>query len=312
MIGKLERVALREVWTHEAYDFTQWLEQNIDVINEALDLDIVNVDREQAAGKFSIDLVGEDQAGRKLIIENQLEKSDHDHLGKLITYLTAMQANAAIWIVKEPRPEHVAAIGWLNQSLDADFYMVKVEAVRIGNSPAAPLLTLISGPSQEAKDVGMARKEFAERYAIRNRWWAQLIERSKAKTRLHAHITPGDYSWIGVSSGFRGLGFNYTVKQESRTAELWIDRGKGSEAENLALFEQLRSHQAEVDAAFGGALLWEGMEGKRACVIRATLRDGGYKSPDEDWPRLQDEQIDAMMRLERALKPFILKLKGER
>lgn len=312
MIGKLERVPLREVWSHEAYDFTQWLEQNIDVINEALDLDIVSVDREQAAGKFSIDLVGEDQAGRKLIIENQLEKSDHDHLGKLITYLTAMQANAAIWIVREPRPEHVAAIGWLNQSLDADFYMVKVEAVRIGNSPAAPLLTLISGPSQEAKDVGMARKEFAERYAIRNRWWTDLIERSKPKSRLHAHITPGDYSWIGVSSGFRGLNFNYSVKQDSRTAELYIDRGKGCEDENKALFDQLEEHKAEIEAAFGGPLNWEGLEGKRACRISLTLADGGYRSADELWPQLQDTQIDAMIRLERAMKPFIQKLKGER
>jgi hypothetical protein len=312
MIGKLERVPLREVWAHEAYDFTQWLEQNIDVVNDALGLDIVSIDREQAAGKFSIDLVGEDQAGRKLVIENQLEKSDHDHLGKLITYLTAMQAHAAIWIVRDPRPEHVAAIGRLNQALDADFYMVKVEAVRISTSPAAPLFTLISGPSQEAKDVGMARKEFAERYAIRNRWWSQLIERSKAKTRLHAHITPGDSSWIGVSSGFRGLGFNYTVKQDSRTAELWIDRGKGAEAENLTLFKQLRARQQDIDQAFGQHLQWEGMDGKRSCVIRCTLNDGGYRSPDEDWPRLQDQQIDAMIRLERALKPVILKLKGER
>lgn len=89
MIGRLERVPLREVWMHEAHDFTQWLELNIDVLNDALDLEIVNVDREQAAGKFSIDLVAEDIHGRQLIIENQLEKSDHDHLGKLITYLTA-------------------------------------------------------------------------------------------------------------------------------------------------------------------------------------------------------------------------------
>src|SRR6266436_3135497 len=82
-IGKLERVALREVWKHEAYDFTQWLQENIDVLNAALDLNLVNVDREQAAGTFSIDLVAEDEGGGTVIIENQLEKSNHDHLGKL-------------------------------------------------------------------------------------------------------------------------------------------------------------------------------------------------------------------------------------
>ena len=94
-IGKLERVALREVWEHEAYDFTQWLQENIDVLNSTLDLNIVNVDREQSAGPFSIDLVGEDEGGGTVIIENQLEKSNHDHLGKLITYLSAVEARAA-------------------------------------------------------------------------------------------------------------------------------------------------------------------------------------------------------------------------
>src|SRR6266436_7047266 len=193
-IGKLERVALREVWKHEAYDFTQWLQENIDVLNAALGLNLVNVDREQAAGTFSIDLVAEDAGGGTVIIENQLEKSDHDHLGKLITYLTAMSAKAAIWIVSDPRPEHVAAVAWLNESTSAAFYMVKVEAVRIGNSPAAPLFTLIVGPSEDAKEVGQTKKEIAERYGIRKRWWTQLIERSGQVNKLHAHITPGEYA----------------------------------------------------------------------------------------------------------------------
>jgi hypothetical protein len=201
-IGRLERVSLREVWDHEAYDFTRWLEGNIDVLNEALNLTLVNVDREQAAGAFSIDLVAEDEGGGKVIIENQLEKSDHDHLGKLITYLTALGARAAVWIVAEPRPEHVAAVAWLNDSSSADFYLVKVEAVRIGGSPPAPLLTLIVGPSADTESVARSKKEFAERYDERARWWSLLVKRPDAK--LHAHITPGIYSWIGTSAGIRG------------------------------------------------------------------------------------------------------------
>lgn len=312
MIGKLERVPLRSVWQHEAYDFTQWLEQNIDVVNDALDLEFVNVDREQAAGKFSIDLVAEDATGRTFVIENQLERSDHDHLGKLITYLTAMQAKGAVWIVQEPRPEHVAAVTWLNQALDADFYMVKVEAIRIGDSPPAPLLTLIVGPSKEAKDVGQARKDVAERHAIRNRWWTDLIERSAPLTRLHAHITPGDYSWIGVSSGFRGLNFNYSITQEARASELYIDRGKGCGDENKALYDQLLSHRAAIEECFGEPLLWEALEGKRACRIRRVLADGGYRADLDAWANLQSTQIDAMIRLERCLKPFIVRLRGEK
>lgn len=308
-IGKLERVALREVWKNEATDFTQWLQQNIDVLNNALDLNLVNVDRERDIGDFSIDLVAEDDGGGTVIIEKQLEKSNHDHLGKLITYLTGMSARAAIWIVSDPRPEHVAAVAWLNESSSAQFYMVKVEAVRIGDSPAAPLFTLIVGPSEETKEVGKTKKEIAERYGIRKRWWVQLIERSAKVSKLHAHITPGEYSWIGTSSGIRGLNLNYVVTQDECAAELYIDRGKDSEQENKAIFDQLHADRATVEKAFGGPLSWERLEGKRACRVRFTQLGGGYRSPEEEWPGLQDGIIAAMTRLEQALRPSLNRLK---
>jgi hypothetical protein len=308
-IGKLERVALREVWKHEAMDFTQWLQENISVLNDALDLNLVNVDRERATGDFSIDLVAEDDGGGTVIIENQLDKSNHDHLGKIITYLTGMGARAAIWIVSDPRPEHVAAVAWLNESTSGAFYMVKVEAVRIGNSPAAPLFTLIVGPSEETKEVGQTKKEIAERYGIRKRWWTQLVERAASVSKLHAHITPGEYSWLGTSSGIRGLNLNYVVTQDESSAELYIDRGKDSEEENKDIFDQLQANQVEVEKAFGGPLSWERLEGKRACRIRFTQTGGGYRSREEMWPKLQDGIIAAMTRLEQALRPFLKQLK---
>lgn len=308
-IGKLERVELRNVWENEAYDFTQWLENNVGVLNDALDLNLVNVDREQAAGAFSIDLVAEDEGGGTVIIENQLEKSNHDHLGKLITYLTAMSAKAAIWIVSDPRPEHVAAITWLNEFGTAAFYMVKVEAVKIGDSAPAPLFTLIVGPSEESQNVGHTKKEIAERYGIRKRWWTQLIDRSAKVNKLHAHITAGEYSWIGASSGIRGLGLNYVVTQDECAAELYIDRGKDSEEENQAIFDQLLAHKAEIDAAFGAPLNWERLEGKRACRIRHTQSGGGYRAPEDQWPVLQDTIIKDMDRLEKALRPHLRQLK---
>jgi hypothetical protein len=308
-IGRLERVQLREVWQREASDFTQWLQNNIDVLNEALDITLVNVDREQAAGSFSIDLVAEDEGGGTVIIENQLGKSDHDHLGKLITYLTAIGARVAIWIVSEPRPEHVAAITWLNESAAADFYMVKVEAVRIGESPAAALFTLIVGPSDESREVGQTKKEIADRYGIRKRWWTMLVERSAKTTKLHAHITPGEYSWIGTSSGYRGLNLNYVVMQDDCGVELYIDRGRGAEEENKRIFDQLIANRTSVEDSFGEPLSWERLEGRRACRVRFTSSDGGYRSPEEKWPAVQDGLIAAMVRLERSLKPFISKLR---
>jgi hypothetical protein len=308
-IGRLERVALRQVWRHEARDFTQLLEQNIDVLNDALDLNLVNVDREQAAGTFSVDLVAEEANGGTVIIENQLAKSDHDHLGKLITYLTAMQARAAIWIVSDPRPEHLAAVQWLNQAVGADFYMVKVEAVRIGDSPPAALFTLIVGPSEEAKEVGIVRKDIAERSSIRKRWWTELLERAAKKSRLHAHISPSEFNWANASSGFAGLAWSYVVTQQTVAAVLYIDQGRNTQADNKRLFDQLAAHKAEIEEAFGGPLSWERMDTKKASQIRYTSDKGGYRSPDEQWPAIQDTQIDAMVRLERALKPFIDRLK---
>ena len=141
MIEKIKKVPLRNVWKHEAHDFTTWLENNIDVISDELDVEFNNVEREVSAGRFSVDLVAETSNSDRVIIENQLEPSNHDHLGKVITYLTVLDAKVAIWIVSNPRPEHVQAITWLNESSSASFYLIKIEAIQIGNSSPAPLLT---------------------------------------------------------------------------------------------------------------------------------------------------------------------------
>ena len=134
------------------------------MLNNAIDLSLSIIEREQAAGDFSVDLVAEDESGNPVIIENQLERSNHDHLGKLITYLTQIGAKAAIWIVADPRPEHISAISWLNESSSASFYLLKLEAVRIEDSPPAPLLTLIVGSSEESQEAGETKKEFTERH----------------------------------------------------------------------------------------------------------------------------------------------------
>ncbi len=301
-IGKLQRVPLREVWRHEAYDFTQWMQENIDILNESLDLELVSAEREQAAGSFSIDIVAESSDGDTYVIENQLEKSNHDHLGKVITYLTSMKARGAIWIVSEPRQEHVNAMAWLNEASSADFYLVKVEAVRISDSPAAPLLTLIVGPSAEAKEAGRAKQELAERDRIRKQWWSQLVQHPGAK--LHAHITPGTHSWIGASSGIRGLSFNYGVKQNECGAELYIDRGKDCEDENEAIFDQIVEAKTSVEAAVHFPLMWERLEQRRACRIRILL-SGGYRSPETEWPEIHEQLTAAMTQLEAALKPVL-------
>ncbi|MCD6520442.1 MAG: DUF4268 domain-containing protein, partial [Anaerolineae bacterium] len=146
-LGKLEKVPLRTIWRNEAYDFTAWLADNLDFLGEAVGLEISFTEREKAVGSFSVDILAEDSDGNVVVIENQLERTDHDHLGKLITYLSNLDAKAAIWISSDPRPEHEAAIHWLNEMLPADtaFYLLKLEAYRIGDSLPAPLLTVVAG-----------------------------------------------------------------------------------------------------------------------------------------------------------------------
>lgn len=307
MIGKIQRVPLRDVWKHEALDLTKWLQDNLDVLSDALKFSLSNAEREQSAGDFSVDLVAEDEDGNVVVIENQLEKSDHAHLGKLITYVTAIGAKKAIWIVAEPRPEHVAAVNWLNESSPVEFYVLKLEGIRIDNSPPAPLLTLIVGPSKEGREVGEAKKELAVRDDLRERFWAELLQRAKAKTKLHANISPGHYSYLSAGSGKRGLGFNYSIRRHDGSVYLYIDRGKEAEDENRRIFNLLARSKDAIEKAFGEALDWEQTDGMRACSISKSVKVGGYKD-EAQWPAVHDAMIDAMIRLERALKPHLAEL----
>lgn len=303
-ISKIQRVALREVWRHEAHGLTRWLEENIDVVADVTNLQLSNVEREQAAGSFSVDLVAEDAAGNVVIIENQLGRSDHDHLGKLLTYLVAFEARTAIWIVAEPRPEHVSAVAWLNESSSGSFFLLKIEAIRIADSPAAPLLTLIVGPSEEAREVGKTKQERAQRYTMRHRFWTVLLERAKRRTLLHANISPGEYSWIGASAGRQGVTYNYSVRKHDITAELYV--APATEEESKTIFNRLRSDRAEIERQFGSSLEWDEVEGRRACRLKAVVALGGYQDEDK-WSEIHEGVIDAMIRLERAVGPYLRK-----
>ncbi len=307
MIGKITRKPLRDVWKHETY-FTTWLEENIDVLNDILDINLSGAEREKSAGKFSVDIVAEDENGNPVIIENQLEKSNHDHLGKLITYLTVIGAKVAIWIVADPRPEHVSAISWLNESSSASFYLLKVEAIKIGDSEPAPLLTLIVGPSEEVRDAGVVKKDFTERHFIRHQYWTQLLEYAKTKTKLHANIKPSHYNWVGTGAGSQGLGFNYTVTQHESVVELYIDKGKDSTEQNKDIFNKLYDSREEIEKAFGESLEWQRLDERQACRIKKFITLGGYRDTEDKWPKIHEDMVDAMIRLEKALKPHINKL----
>ena len=304
MIGKIERLSIKEIWRNEALDFTPWLRDNIDSLNEILEISLTSAESEQKVGTFSVDLVAEEESGNPIIIENQFGKSDHGHLGKLLTYSSFLEAKGAIWIVETPRPEHIQAITWLNESTSYPFYLVKVEAIKIGDSDAAPLFTLIVGPSEESRDAGVIKKDIAERYVIRQKFWTSLLQRAKEKTSLHANISPGQHSWVGTSAGKRGLGINYIIRQHSAAIELYIDRGTDSDEENASIFKQLFSHKDEIESKFSSELLWEPLENRRACRISKQIEIGGYKD-DDKWDEIQNVMIGNMINFAKAIKPFI-------
>ncbi len=309
MVGKMERVPLREVWKKEAKDFTSWLYENLEILGEELDLDLTQDEKEKSVGSFAADITAEDGSGRKVLIENQLEKTDHVHLGQILTYISNLEAKIAIWISSDPREEHMRAMEWLNESGGGVmFYLVKVEAYRIGASEPAAKFTVVTGPSEKTEIVGEEKKEEAERHRLRYGFWKSLLEKSKQKTQLHANISPGTANWIGAGSGKRGLGFNYAVTFKYGQAELYIDRGKESGDENKKIFDELYSRRSEIEKDFGDKLVWDRLDDRRACRISKRFDYAGLNDSAK-WSKLHDDMIDAMIRLEKALRKHINALK---
>ena len=154
---------------------------------------------------------------------------------------------------------------------------------------------------REKEQVG--RKKRAERYDVRQHFWEGLVAVARSRQTRHANIKPGSYHWLGASSGIRGLGFNYVIVQEYGITELYIDRGEV--VENKHIFDQLQGRKEEIETNFGGALSWERLDTKRACRIKHVIERGGYRSPESEWPAIQSEMVETMVKLESALKPAL-------
>ncbi len=309
-IGKIERVPLRTVWRHEAYELTTWLQNNLDVVNSVTDLNLSVAEREFSAGAYFVDLVAEDDALGTVIIENQLERSDHDHLGKLLTYLAMLEAEVAVWIVADPRPEHVRAVAWLNESTDARFYLLKVEAVRIGDSLPAPLLTSIVNPSEEARAAGNKRRDLSGRHLERYTFWTKFLEFASSKTSLHAGLRARPDAALGIGTGMVGLTYYYVVNQTTCRVELYIDRGSGADEENRRIFDRLHLNKWEIEASFGDSLDWQPLDHARACRIAKQIDLGGYRA-EAQYEALFPALLDHMTRLVNALRPQIEQLREQ-
>ncbi len=303
-VSRLQKVPLREIWPHEARDFTTWLAVNLDFLSEVIGFDLNLVEREAAAGPFSADILAEDSRGNFVVIENQLERTNHDHLGKMITYLSNLDAKTAIWITSDPRPEHETAIHWLNETLPADtaFFLMKLEAFSIDDSSPAPLLSIIAGPSPEGKQVGAQKKDLAERHVFRLEFWEQLLDKARERTPQFSNISPSKENYINTSAGTSGFAYAFVVRLNDAQVELYIDRG--DREKNKRLYDALLSRKDDIEQAFGESLDWQRLDDRRACRIRSVISDHGLVDRNE-WSLLQDKMISRMDRFSQVMQPEI-------
>jgi len=313
-IGKIEVVPVRQAFRHEALDFTAWLEQNIEALSERLGTELTVLEREKRVGDFKEDLVCQDGDGNRVIVENQLERTDHDHLGKVLTYLVNLDAQSAIWITTDPRSEHERVIDWLNENTgeNTSFYLVRIEAIRIGDSPYAPLFTVLAQPDSQIAEIGVTKKELAtrelgERHHRRLEFWRRILERSRGKTQFLANKTPVSDHWFGTGIGLSGVNLNYLILKDGARVELYID--VGDQGRNKSLFDALLNDRDAIESEFGGELDWQRLDTKRAARIATALRSGSLYQEDS-WDALQDQMIDAMIRLDKVMRPRIARLRN--
>ena len=311
-ISRVKRIPVRNIWKDEKENFTPWLKENIDLLEELLGIKISVVEREASVGEFfRADLLAEGPNGDRIMIENQFGKSNHDHLGKLLTYLTNLEAKIGIWICEYPQPEHVQAIEWLNENSpnDVSFYLIKLEVLQIDDSHPAPYLSIIAGPSKQVKEAGVIKKEITATQQKRREFWSQLLEKSSAKTELFSTVSPSTENWISTGAGKTGLGYAYVILKNSARIELYIDTGDADK--NKKIFDKLRDRKDEIEKDFGDKLEWQRLDNKRASRIAKTIEKTKGLENENDWPIIQEKMIDTMIKFENVLSKHLIKLKIE-
>lgn len=305
MVGKLEPVDLREIWKHEALNFTSWLAENCDVLKDQLGLELTVIEKEKSVGPFNVDILAKDEGGRPVIIENQLERTDHDHLGKILTYLANLDAKVAIWISSDPRPEHVTAIDYLNENVPSDtqFYLIKLQAYKIGESDAAPLFTIEAGPSEERAAGGEIKKEFAEKDKRRYEFFEQLLERCRQRTSLFSNVSPVGYqNWVNAGAGKAGLMWSLAAMEKSAKVDFFFCAPTAET--NQTRFKAMLVHKDEIEKNFGEPLHWDFKDGRKQQYLRSRSPIGGLED-ESKWKAIQDDLIDRLIRMEAAIKGII-------
>lgn len=303
-LGKIERLDdLRAVWPHEAHDFSKWLarDENLAGLSDAIGIDIVLEELESSVGGFSVDLYAEESGtGRKIIIENQLEDTNHDHLGKIITYASGKNAEVIIWIVKRARDEHKQAIEWLNQHTDENigFFLLEIELWKIDDSLPAPKFNVVGRPNDWAKTL-KATEGLSETKKLQLEFWQAFSDHAFAKQEFRRCFSPRKAQpqhWYDLSVGSSTYHISLTANTQKKRlgAEIYITDDK-------ALFEKFRARRADIEAELGMPLEWR--TATKDCRILA-LRGGDIKQGEAAWPACFDWYCAMALKLREIIKKY--------
>ena len=305
-IGKLKEVDIRELWKHEQYDFSEWLskKENIENLNEILGLTLVDISKETYVGSYRCDLFAKDETtGIKVIIENQLEMSNHDHLGKIITYASGLDAKVVVWIVKEAREEHRSAIEWLNNNTNSNvnFFLIEIHAYKIGNSDSAPMFQVIEQPNDFIKNNksinsnDTMNKSQSQRVEFWNQFNNVLIERGKP---FNVRKATTDH-WYNVAIGTSDAHIAITLinKDSVIGVELYI-------TDNKELFDKLYQKKDAIEDDLGLKLDWRRLNNSKASRIVTFIKELNFDD-HSNYNELMNKTIDLAVLMRDTFKKYI-------
>ncbi|MDM0466810.1 DUF4268 domain-containing protein [Clostridium perfringens] len=305
-LGRLEEVDIRNLWSHEQYDFSNWLakEENLEILNETIGLTLSEVEKEVYVGSYRCDLVGKDETtGEKVIIENQLEPSNHDHLGKIITYASGLNANVVVWIVKEAREEHRSAIEWLNNNTETNvnFFLIEIHAYKIGNSLYAPKFEIIEKPNGFIKNAkthygnGEYNRSQFERLEFWTRFNEILVDRGKP---FNVRKASTDH-WYDIAIGVSRAHIELTLVNKDGCIGIGLYINDDKE-----LFDSLEKLKDEIESKIGLTLDWQRLNDKKAS--RIIYRIHGLNFNDHsNYDFLINEMIDKAVLFTKTFKQYV-------
>lgn len=305
-IGKLKEVDIRELWKHEQYDFSEWLskKENIENLNEILGLTLIDISKETYVGSYRCDLFAKDETtGIKVIIENQLEISNHDHLGKIITYASGLDAKVVVWIVKEAREEHRSAIEWLNNNTNSNvnFFLIEIHAYRIGESDPAPMFQVVEQPNDFIKnnkstnrDESMNKSQ-SQRIEFWNQFNNVVIERGKP---FNIRKATTDH-WYNVAIGTSEAHIDITLvnKDSLIGVELYI-------TDNKELFDKLFEKKDIIEKDLGFKLDWRRLDNSKASRIFYSIKGLNFDD-HSNYNELMNKTIDLAVLMRDTFKKYI-------